>query len=86
VIDNWRGVCRFCGWEREVRMADEKARPTFFDMTEDEVRDVTQADVDAWIAIEQAYGALRRHVDAEHERLRQKLTVIRSKAGLPHIG
>lgn len=68
-------------------MADEAAkRPQFYDQTADEMRPVTQADVEAWIAIEQAYGALRQHVDTEHARLADKLRLIRSRYGLPHVG
>lgn len=57
--------------------------PEVYDVELDRVRPVTQADVDVWQAIEQAYNALRQHIDTSHAALVQRVRRIRSRAGVP---
>lgn len=73
---------------RAMRAA-EPERPSgvlIYDIASDERRPVTQADVDALVEVERAYGELRTHVAATHERLVEKVRTVRSRHGLPHVG
>ena len=59
------GNCRYCGWPR-----DRSLMPvTMYDATLDRTREVTQQDVDALLAVQQAYGALRTAMAHAHARL-----------------
>lgn len=57
--------------------------PMIYDIEIDNLRAPTQADLDAFQAISEAYSALRRHVDATHAKLMVRIAKIRSEAGLP---
>jgi hypothetical protein len=50
-----------------------------YDVHKDEFRDVTQADVDALKAVEQAYGKLRSAVARTHEELLNEVAGIQRR-------
>ena len=62
------------------------SRLTVYDISKDETRPATQADIAMFEAVTQAYGELRRQVEGIQARLLAQCAHIRSKHGLPHEG
>ncbi len=58
--------------------------PRIYDVTIDESRPATQADIAIFEATARAYGNLRKMIETEHARLMAEVRGIRSRAGLPH--
>lgn len=56
----------------------------FYDIATDEQREPTQFDIDELCEVRAAYGRLVDAVAANGAELREKLKVLRSKAGLPY--
>lgn len=81
---NQDGRCIYCGWakDEEAKMAGEP--PWIYDISTDERRPVTQADVEVMEAVEIAYGDLRKAMFTTQVMLMHRISTIRSKHGLPH--
>ena len=73
------GVCRFCGWPKETKQMGLR----IYDITIDNFREPTQADIDELAQVAAAYIRLRSLIDQNHAVLQDTLRATRSKAGLP---
>lgn len=63
--------------ERKKRIA---GAPQVYDIEIDAYRDVTQADVDAWLQVQDAYTRVKHEVEQTYSDLQKNLLEIRRRA------